>query len=100
MDERPATATLLRATCNVLNLVSPGRWFYDNQDPYRAAVCVALRVLVDERLTQTREPRVLKGDRIDSPHAVTTQNIATTHGVADDRAARARTTVSCARWWR
>lgn len=27
-------ATLMVATCNVLNLANPGRVFYDNQDPY------------------------------------------------------------------
>jgi endonuclease/exonuclease/phosphatase family metal-dependent hydrolase len=32
----PAPATLLLATCNVLNLASPGRLFYDNQDAYSA----------------------------------------------------------------
>ncbi len=36
MDERPAPATLLLATCNLLNLASPGRRFYDSQDPYSA----------------------------------------------------------------
>ena len=30
-------ATLMVATCNVLNLANPGRMFYDNQDPYSAA---------------------------------------------------------------
>ena len=30
----PAPATLVLATCNVLNLASPGRVFYDNQAPY------------------------------------------------------------------
>lgn len=34
--EAPAPATLLLATCNVLNLASPGRLFYDNQDIYSA----------------------------------------------------------------
>ncbi len=36
MDESPsaAPATLLLATCNLLNLASPGRRFYDNQEPY------------------------------------------------------------------
>jgi len=30
-------ATLMVATCNVLNLANPGRMFYENQDPYSAA---------------------------------------------------------------
>jgi predicted extracellular nuclease len=30
-------ATLMVATCNVLNLANPGRVFYDNQDPYTQA---------------------------------------------------------------
>ena len=54
----------------------------------RAAECVALRVLVDKRLAQTREPLVLMGDLNDSPHAVTTQIIAATNAVAYDRTAR------------
>ena len=54
----------------------------------RAAECVALRVLVDERLARTREPLVLMGDLNDSPHAVTTQIIAATQAVAYDRTAR------------
>jgi len=32
----PAPATLMLATCNVLNLAAPGRVFYDNQEPYGA----------------------------------------------------------------
>jgi endonuclease/exonuclease/phosphatase family metal-dependent hydrolase len=32
----PAPATLVLATCNTLNLASPGRLFYANQDPYSA----------------------------------------------------------------
>lgn len=32
--DAPTPATLLLATCNVLNLASPGRLFYDNQDVY------------------------------------------------------------------
>ena len=32
----PAPATLLLATCNVLNLASPGRLYYDNQEAYGA----------------------------------------------------------------
>lgn len=32
--DSPTPATLLLATCNVLNLASPGRLFYDNQDVY------------------------------------------------------------------
>ena len=34
MDNTPATLQL--ASCNALNLASPGRLFYDNQDPYSA----------------------------------------------------------------
>ena len=30
----PRWATLMVATCNVLNLAQPGRHFYDGQDPY------------------------------------------------------------------
>ena len=30
-------ATLMVATCNVLNLANAGRLFYENQDPYSAA---------------------------------------------------------------
>ena len=30
-------ATLMVATCNVLNLANPGRMFYENQDPYTEA---------------------------------------------------------------
>ncbi len=36
-DPHPPLATLMVATCNVLNLANPGRVFYDNQDPYTAA---------------------------------------------------------------
>jgi endonuclease/exonuclease/phosphatase family metal-dependent hydrolase len=36
VSNRPAPATLLLATCNVLNLASPGRKFYDNLEPYGA----------------------------------------------------------------
>ena len=34
--ERPAPATLVLATCNTLNLASPGRLFYENQEPFSA----------------------------------------------------------------
>lgn len=34
MDEHPAPATLLLATCNLLNLASAERRFYDNLEPY------------------------------------------------------------------
>lgn len=34
--EPPAPATLMLATCNLLNLAAPGRVFYDNQEPYDA----------------------------------------------------------------
>ena len=37
LDTRPPLATLMVATCNVLNLANPGRVFYDNQDPYSQA---------------------------------------------------------------
>ena len=33
----PPQATLMVATCNVLNLASAGRSFYPNQDAYSAA---------------------------------------------------------------
>lgn len=37
-NETPITlATLMVATCNVLNLANPGRMFYANQDPYTEA---------------------------------------------------------------
>jgi endonuclease/exonuclease/phosphatase family metal-dependent hydrolase len=54
----------------------------------RAAECAALRMLVHERLANTREPLVLMGDLNDSPHAVTTQMVAATQAIAYDRAAR------------
>ena len=34
IDPPQPLATLMVATCNVLNLANPGRVFYDNQDPY------------------------------------------------------------------
>lgn len=34
--EPQAPATLMLATCNLLNLAGPGRVFYDNQEPYDA----------------------------------------------------------------
>lgn len=36
-DPSPPLATLMVATCNVLNLANPGRVFYPNQEPYTAA---------------------------------------------------------------
>ena len=36
-DPPQPLATLMVATCNVLNLANPGRMFYDNQDPYSQA---------------------------------------------------------------
>ena len=36
-DPPDPLATLMVATCNVLNLANPGRVFYDNQDPYSQA---------------------------------------------------------------
>jgi len=33
-DPPQPLATLMVATCNVLNLANPGRLFYENQDPY------------------------------------------------------------------
>jgi endonuclease/exonuclease/phosphatase family metal-dependent hydrolase len=54
----------------------------------RAAECAALRAIVHQRLSRTREPLVLMGDLNDSPHAVTTQMVAATQAIAYDRAAR------------
>jgi predicted extracellular nuclease len=34
-----AVATLMVASCNLLNLALPGRQFYPNQDPYTAEEC-------------------------------------------------------------
>ncbi|MFT4243175.1 MAG: endonuclease/exonuclease/phosphatase family protein [Acidovorax sp.] len=36
-DPPQPLATLMVATCNVLNLANPGRMFYDNQEPYTQA---------------------------------------------------------------
>ena len=36
-DTAPSHATLMVATCNVLNLAKPGRVFYPHQDPYSQA---------------------------------------------------------------
>jgi endonuclease/exonuclease/phosphatase family metal-dependent hydrolase len=54
----------------------------------RASECAALRLLVHARLARTREPLVLMGDLNDSPHAVTTQMVAATQAIANDRSAR------------
>lgn len=54
----------------------------------RGAEAAALRAIVLQRLSRTREPLVLMGDLNDSPHSVTSQIVAATQAIAYDRAAR------------
>ena len=49
-DPPQPLATLMVATCNVLNLANPGRMFYENQDPYSAAEFERKLTWLGERL--------------------------------------------------
>ena len=54
----------------------------------RATEAAALRMLVVQRLLDTREPLVLMGDLNDGPHSMTSQIVAATQSIAFDRSAR------------
>jgi endonuclease/exonuclease/phosphatase family metal-dependent hydrolase len=54
----------------------------------RAAEAAALRGLVVQLTSRTRDPLILLGDMNDSPHSVTSQMIAATLAAAYDRSAR------------